>query len=95
MFYPSPKDPNSAQKRDVFENIVPLYVSRDVPITKKAKTYDDASLQAAGIHPDYSFNNFNGYLNIPIGSKEFMSQDNINGVKVFNSYAQYKNDGSN
>lgn len=94
-FYPSPSNPTNAQKRDVFENTAPIYAFKDSPLIRKAKPYSDQDLANAGINPKYRFKNFSGYLTLPIGNKDFMSQNNINGINIYNYYTQYQANGSN
>lgn len=82
-------------KKKVFENGVPLVVSKDIRYKIDSKTYSKADLLNSTIDEVYDEENITGYLSIPIGTVEFMASRTINNRQVYTSNLLYNELGTN
>jgi hypothetical protein len=88
-YYPTPVDSSAATKRQVFENGIPIYNSKDNEVTVAQNLYTDPDLVAASIDSNYSYLNNDGYISLPIGTAQFMQDTTIGAANVVPPYTGF------
>lgn len=79
----------------MFDNNIPIAVPSSQSISKNIIQYTDSDLNAASVNSAYSYNNFNGFLSVPIGNAFFMSATSINGQLCYCPNSLYNANGNN
>lgn len=94
-YYPVPANQTADTVKQVFDNNIPIAVPYTQAISTNIVQYTDAALSDASIDQAYSYNNFNGFLSVPIGNASFMSATNVNGQLCFCPNSLYNANGNN
>ena len=90
-YFPQAANPDFQKKRLVYENCSPICVSSENELERDDREYVSTDFSTVpGIDgAKYNHQNFVGYMTLPIGNLDFMTQNNINGAAVHNPYKQY------
>ena len=88
-YYPQSTIPSNRTKRHVFQSSIPFCIPKNRACQISIIKYFDSDLSKASINLNYSWNNHNGYMTVPIGDSTFMSATQINGTSVSSAFTLY------
>ena len=94
-YYPNPTNGANAIKKTIYDNGQPIYNYFDTPFEWQGVPYDDVQLIVAQLSQNYSFNKFQGYISVPIGTADFMGRTDVETQECYCPNALYDETGNN
>lgn len=94
-YYPTPANPTAETVKNVFDNNIPIAIPSTQAVSTNIVQYTDSALSDASINQAYSYDNFNGFLSVPIGNASFMSATSVNGQLCYCPNSLYNANGNN